>query len=162
METYLNQTRYGTPVNRSETSGNMTTRRRRRSATAASATTQKEASAASAANGDYKDQLWKMADALRGSMDAAMSAIERDNPALKDLLPKDYARPAGDQNRLGQVVGLVSNINVGGAEARATDVVGQMYERFLERSPWPRAVRAPSSTRLLWRLPSGTRCNPNW
>ena len=53
-----------------------------------------------------------------------MTAIERDNPALKDVLPKDYARPALDKARLGQVVDLVSNIKVGGAEELATDVLG--------------------------------------
>ena len=62
-----------------------------------------------------------------------MSAIERDNPVLKDVLPKDYARPALDKTRLGQVVDMVSNIKVGGAEARATDVLGNVYEYFLEQ-----------------------------
>ena len=66
-------------------------------------------------------------------VDAAMTAIERDNPVLKDVLPKDYARPALDKTRLGQVVDLVSNIRVGGAEARATDVLGNVYEYFLEQ-----------------------------
>ena len=67
------------------------------------------------------------------AVDDAMTAIERDNPALKDVLPKDYARPALDKNRLGQVVDMVSNIKVGGAEARATDVLGNVYEYFLEQ-----------------------------
>ena len=66
-------------------------------------------------------------------IDDAMIAIERDNPVLKDVLPKDYARPALDKNRLGQVVDMVSNIKVGGAEARATDVLGNVYEYFLEQ-----------------------------
>ena len=66
-------------------------------------------------------------------IDDAMLAIGRDNPALKDVLPKDYARPALDKNRLGQVVDMVSNIKVGGAEARATDVLGNVYEYFLEQ-----------------------------
>ena len=64
-------------------------------------------------------------------VDDAMTAIERDNPALKDVLPKDYARQGLDKARLGQVVDLVSNIRVGGAEARATDVLGRVYEYFL-------------------------------
>ena len=67
------------------------------------------------------------------AVDDAMSAIERDNPALKEVLPKEYARPALDKNRLGQVVDLVSNIKVGGADARATDVLGNVYEYFLEQ-----------------------------
>ena len=66
-------------------------------------------------------------------VDKAMTAIERDNPVLDDVLPKDYARPSLDQTRLGQVVDLVSNIRVGGAEAEATDVLGEVYEYFLEQ-----------------------------
>ena len=66
-------------------------------------------------------------------VDAAMTAIERDNRVLDGVLPKDYARPVLDQARLGQVVDLVSNIQVGGAEAEATDVLGEVYEYFLEQ-----------------------------
>ena len=36
------------------------------------------------------------------AVDDAMVAIERDNEALKDVLPKDYARQALDQTRLGR------------------------------------------------------------
>ncbi len=64
-------------------------------------------------------------------VDDAMSAIERDNPALAGVLPKEYGRDALDKQRLGQVVDLVSNIQVGGADARATDVLGRVYEYFL-------------------------------
>ena len=66
-------------------------------------------------------------------VDSAMSAVERDNPGLQGVLPKDYARPSLDQRRLGQVIDLVSNIKVGGAEARATDVLGGVYEYFLNQ-----------------------------
>ena len=66
-------------------------------------------------------------------VDDAMTAIERDNSVLKDVLPKDYARPALDKVRLGQVVDLVSNVNVGGANAHTTDVLGNVYEYFLEQ-----------------------------
>ena len=37
-------------------------------------------------------------------VDDAMAGIERDNPALKGVLPKDYARPALDKTRLGQLI----------------------------------------------------------
>ena len=67
------------------------------------------------------------------TLDDAMTAIEQDNPALKDVLPKDYARPNLDKTRLGQVVDMVSNIQVGGEEARATDILGSVYEYFLEQ-----------------------------
>ncbi len=66
-------------------------------------------------------------------VDSAMTAIERDNPALKDVLPKDYARPALDKTRLGQLVDLVSNIKVGDEEARSKDVLGRVYEYFLSQ-----------------------------
>ena len=66
-------------------------------------------------------------------VDDAMTAVERDNPALKDVLPKEYGREALDKQRLGQVVDLVSNIRVGGTKAQATDVLGQVYEYFLEQ-----------------------------
>ena len=64
-------------------------------------------------------------------IDAAMEAIEKDNPSLKGVLPKDYARPSLDKQRLGQLVDLISNIQVGGKEAKAKDVLGRVYEYFL-------------------------------
>ena len=60
-----------------------------------------------------------------------MVGVERDNPALKDVLPKDYARPALDKQRLGQLIDMVSNIGVGDESARANDVLGRVYEYFL-------------------------------
>ncbi|MFN3626066.1 MAG: type I restriction-modification system subunit M [Hyphomicrobium sp.] len=66
-------------------------------------------------------------------VDDAMAGIERDNPALKGVLPKDYARPALDKTRLGQLIDLISNIKVGYAEARAKDVLGRVYEYFLSQ-----------------------------
>src|SRR5512134_2566464 len=44
-------------------------------------------------------------------VDDAMAAIERDNPSLKGVLPKDYARPGLDKQRLGQIINLVSDIS---------------------------------------------------
>ena len=67
------------------------------------------------------------------TVDQAMAAIERDNPALKDVLPRDYARPALDKRRLGQLIDLVSNIQVGDAGARSRDVLGRVYEYFLSQ-----------------------------
>ncbi|MCP9452672.1 MAG: type I restriction-modification system subunit M, partial [Nitrospira sp.] len=64
-------------------------------------------------------------------VDDAMAGIERDNPALKGVLPKDYARPALDKTRLGQLIDLISNIRVGDEAARAKDVLGRVYEYFL-------------------------------
>ena len=61
-------------------------------------------------------------------VDNAMAGIERDNPALKDVLPKDYARAALDKQRLGQIIDRISNIRAGDAEARSKDVLGRVYE----------------------------------
>ena len=66
-------------------------------------------------------------------VDDAMSGIERDNPALNNVLPKDYARPALDKQRLGQPIDLISNIKVGDEEARSKDVLGRVYEYFLSQ-----------------------------
>jgi type I restriction enzyme M protein len=66
-------------------------------------------------------------------VDDAMTGIERDNPALKSVLPKDYARPALDKTRLGQLIDMISNITVGDEAARAKDVLGRVYEYFLSQ-----------------------------
>jgi type I restriction enzyme M protein len=64
-------------------------------------------------------------------VDDAMSAIERDNPSLKGVLPKDYGRPGLDKQRLGQLINLVSDIGLGSPADRARDVLGRVYEYFL-------------------------------
>jgi type I restriction enzyme M protein len=60
-----------------------------------------------------------------------MSAIERDNPSLKGTLPKDFARPGLDKQRLGQLINLVSDIGLGAPADRAKDTLGRVYEYFL-------------------------------
>jgi type I restriction enzyme M protein len=64
-------------------------------------------------------------------VDRAMQAVERDNPSLKGVLPKDYARPALDKTRLGQLIDLFSNLHLGGSENHARDILGRVYEYFL-------------------------------
>ncbi len=66
-------------------------------------------------------------------VDDAMTAIECDNPTLKSVLPKDYARPGLTPERLGQVINLVSDIGLGSAADRARDTLGRVYEYFLQR-----------------------------
>jgi len=66
-------------------------------------------------------------------VDDAMAGIERDNQALKGVLPKDYARPALDKQRLGQLIDMISNIRVGDEASRAKDVLGRVYEYFLSQ-----------------------------
>ena len=66
-------------------------------------------------------------------VDDAMDGIERDNATLKGVLPKDYARPALDKQRLGQIIDLVSDIKVGDKDSRSKDVLGRVYEYFLSQ-----------------------------
>jgi len=94
-------------------------------------------------------------------VDDAMVAIERDNPRLKGVLPKDYARPALDKHRLGELIDLIGTISLidparsSGRESaqtspgsdqsrltsaatgsdkkshRSVDLLGRVYEYFL-------------------------------
>ena len=64
-------------------------------------------------------------------VDNAMDAIERDNPSLKGVLPKVYARQNLDPTSLGGLIDLVGNIALGDAKARSADVLGHVFEYFL-------------------------------
>jgi type I restriction enzyme M protein len=64
-------------------------------------------------------------------VDDAMVALERDNPRLKGVLPKDYARPGLDKHRLGELIDLIGTIGLGNRENRARDILGRVYEYFL-------------------------------
>jgi type I restriction enzyme M protein len=73
-------------------------------------------------------------DPLIGKLiDNAMSAIERDNASLKNTLPKDYARPHLDKQRLGELIDLIGKIGLGDEESRSKDILGQVYEYFLSQ-----------------------------
>jgi len=64
-------------------------------------------------------------------LDDAMEAIEKDNPNLKGVLPKDYARPALDKKRLGELLDLIGNIGFNKAGHNSKDLLGRVYEYFL-------------------------------
>ncbi len=75
-------------------------------------------------------------------VDDAMVAIERDNPRLKGVLPKDYARPGLDKQRLGELIDVVATIELTAASEgpreghrthRSVDLLGRVYEYFLTR-----------------------------
>jgi hypothetical protein len=59
-------------------------------------------------------------------VDDAMLGIERDNPSLKGVLPKEYAHPGLDKTRLGQIIGLVNNIELGYKANRSKDILGRV------------------------------------
>lgn len=74
----------------------------------------------------------KAKDARIGKfIDDAMVAIERENTSLKGVLPKDYARPALDKQRLGELIDLIGTIGLGDKESRSKDILGRVYEYFL-------------------------------
>lgn len=66
------------------------------------------------------------------AIDTAMQAIERENSSLKDVLPKNFARPELDKRRLGEVVDLFTNIQLAENE-NGIDVLGRTYEYCLAK-----------------------------
>lgn len=65
-------------------------------------------------------------------IDNAMRAIERENDALKDVLPKNFARLELDKRRLGEVVDLFTNIQMSDGESEK-DLLGRAYEYCLSQ-----------------------------
>ncbi|SNS83864.1 type I restriction-modification system subunit M [Antarctobacter heliothermus] len=64
-------------------------------------------------------------------IDEAMIAIEKVNPSLKGVLPKDYGRPALSAVMLGELIDLISGIALGEGKDKARDLLGRVYEYFL-------------------------------
>ncbi|MGB8218518.1 MAG: class I SAM-dependent DNA methyltransferase [Candidatus Methanoperedens sp.] len=64
-------------------------------------------------------------------IDDAMDGIERDNPSLKGVLPKNYARVSLDKQRLGEIIDLIGTIGLGDYESKSKDILGRVYEYFL-------------------------------
>src|SRR5690606_3122658 len=64
-------------------------------------------------------------------IDDAMVAIEKDNPSLRGVLPKNYGRPGLDKQRLGELVDLTGTIGLGTKEHQSKDILGRVYEYFL-------------------------------
>jgi len=64
-------------------------------------------------------------------LDDAMDRLEKDNTTLKGVLPKNYARPALDKHRLGELIDLIGTIGLGDTESRSKDILGRVYEYFL-------------------------------
>lgn len=64
-------------------------------------------------------------------VDSAMDAIEKDNPSLKDVLPKVFARGNLDPTNLGGLIDLIGNIALGDAKSRSADILGHVFEYFI-------------------------------
>ena len=65
-------------------------------------------------------------------IDNAMRAIEKENKRLKDILPKNFARPELDKRRLGEVVDLFTNIRMH-EHGDSKDILGRAYEYCLSK-----------------------------
>ena len=64
-------------------------------------------------------------------IDHAMDEIEKENPSLNGVLPKNYARPALNKHRLGELMDLIGTIGLGDKESRSKDILGRTYEYFI-------------------------------
>ena len=65
-------------------------------------------------------------------IDEAMRSIEKENKRLKDILPKNFARPELDKRRLGEVVDLFTNIQMV-EHGNSKDILGRTYEYCLSK-----------------------------
>lgn len=66
------------------------------------------------------------------TIDNAMRSIEKENKRLKDILPKNFARPELDKRRLGDVVDLFTNIKMID-QGKEKDILGRTYEYCLAK-----------------------------
>lgn len=64
-------------------------------------------------------------------IDDALAAIELENPTLKGILDKRYARAPLPDGKLGELVDVISTIGFGEDQSKARDILGQVYEYFL-------------------------------
>lgn len=77
-----------------------------------------------------KTMIYEMRS-VGGLIDDALEAIEKDNPKLKGVLNKQYARLQIDQTKLGELIDLIATIPFIHASLQAKDILGHVYEYFL-------------------------------
>lgn len=65
------------------------------------------------------------------TIDAAMDALETENPELKGVLPKVFSRQNLDATVLGELVDMFTNIDLASTQKRSADVLGHIFEYFL-------------------------------
>ncbi|MDQ6990933.1 MAG: class I SAM-dependent DNA methyltransferase, partial [Mariprofundaceae bacterium] len=65
------------------------------------------------------------------ALDAAMTAIEKENPELKNVLPLVYGKPNLDKTSLGQLIDVISDIELKAQDESSKDLLGRVYEYFL-------------------------------
>jgi type I restriction enzyme M protein len=66
-------------------------------------------------------------------IDDAILAVERDNPNLKNKLPRDYARRGIAPEKLKGLIDLIADIGFKGERSKARDTLGRVYEYFLAK-----------------------------
>ena len=86
-------------------------------------------------------------------VDDAMEGIERDNPALKGVLPRDYAPPALDKTRLGELIDMISNIKIGDTPSRSRDDPPASPASCSPTARCRRASRAKARSAKSWSRP---------
>ncbi len=64
-------------------------------------------------------------------LDDAMEAIEKENPELRNVLPKVFGKPNLDKASLGQLIDLISNTELKATSENSKDLFGRVYEYFL-------------------------------
>lgn len=64
-------------------------------------------------------------------LDGAMDAIERENPQLRGVLPKNYGREGLDKRRLGELIDLFSTVSLNEEGHKSKDLLGRIYEYFM-------------------------------
>lgn len=64
-------------------------------------------------------------------LDDAMEAIEKENPELRNVLPKVFGKPNLDKTSLGELIDLISNTELQAASESSKDLFGRVYEYFL-------------------------------
>ncbi len=64
-------------------------------------------------------------------LDDAMESIEKENPELRNVLPKVFGKPNLDKASLGQLIDLISNTELQVENTKSKDLFGRVYEYFL-------------------------------
>ncbi len=65
------------------------------------------------------------------AIDDAMGVIEKENSELKNVLPKVFAKPNLDKATLGQLIDVISDIELKAENEQSKDLLGRVYEYFL-------------------------------
>jgi type I restriction enzyme M protein len=90
-------------------------------------------------------------------LDRALDLVERENPSLKGVLPKVYARAAMSTETLGRLVSTVARIGFGEDPEVARDVLGRVYEYFIKEFARSEGHRGSSPTRAASSTPPAAR-----